>query len=753
MQPDMTILKATQKGQLPLGNQLSKKAKEAAVLKDLNSASLISFGQLCDDDCQVLLDKYECRVTKNQKLIMQGWRNKNDGLWDIPIGNLPLHRKDHPPIQQRINIIIRKDKTKLDLIRFLHASAFSPVKDTLIKAIKKNHFKSWPGLTAKLVRKSLPDSVATAKGHMNQERQGLQSTKGNISSPLAPDDDDMFPLSDAPNVKQHQVIYAIMDNLSKAYIDLTGRFPHCSSRGNQYILVGYHHDSNAILSTPLRKRTAAEITRGWTILNNKFASAGTEPTAYVIDNEANMLLKTAMTKRNIKYQMVPPNCHRANTAERAIQTYKNHLKAGLASTDPDFPIQEWDRLLEQADLTLNLLRAARCNPKLSAWAYLFGEFDFNATPLAPPGMKIISHAKPAKRASWDFNGEEGWYTGPSLSHYRCIKGYFPKTKAARDTDTVTFFPSVIPIPQVGLEDFLRQAASDIVTILTDPPSTTALKLQVGDTTKNAMLELASIFNRVAPLPKTQLPPSTITPTPRVQLSPRKTVQFQIPSVCPESPRVNVSPQRVDAIPPRVGKTPPYAGSYQQKLPVVDYEPSELATNFRNIAARTLLAQHLFTPTLHHLFQPNGRKETLDSVLRGKDAATWKRSLSNEIGRLAQGNDYGVTSTDTIEFIHKCDVPQGRTVTYANFILDYRPLKAEQHRIRLVAGGDKLPYLDDAGAPAASILETKILLNSVISDAAAGAKFASFDIKDFFLATPMEKPEYMRLLWKHIPEDI
>ena len=183
MQPDMTILKATQKGQLPLGNQLSKKAKEAAVLKDLNSASLISFGQLCDDDCQVLLDKHECRVTKNQKLIMQGWRNKNDGLWDIPIGNLPLHRKDHPPIQQRINIIIRKDKTKLDLIRFLHASAFSPVKDTLIKAIKKNHFKSWPGLTAKLVSKSLPDSVATAKGHMNQERQGLQSTKGNISSP------------------------------------------------------------------------------------------------------------------------------------------------------------------------------------------------------------------------------------------------------------------------------------------------------------------------------------------------------------------------------------------------------------------------------------------------------------------------------------------------------------------------------------------------------------------------------------------
>ena len=52
-----------------------------------------------------------------------------------------------------------------------------------------------------------------------------------------------------------------------------------------------------------------------------------------------------------------------------------------------------------------------------------------------------------------------------------------------------------------------------------------------------------------------------------------------------------------------------------------------------------------------------------------------------------------------------------------------------------------------------LLTSTPLLNSVISDAAAGAKFASFDIKDFFLATPMKEPEYMRLLWKHIPEDI
>ena len=128
-------------------------------------------------------------------------------------------------------------------------------------------------------------------------------------------------------------------------------------------------------------------------------------------------------------------------------------------------------------------------------------------------------------------------------------------------------------------------------------------------------------------------------------------------------------------------------------------------------------------------------------------------MSNEIGRLAQGNDHGVTSIDTIDSIHKREVPQGRDIMYANFILDYCPLKDENHRVLVVVGGDKLSYFEDAGAPAASILETKISLNSVISDAATRAKFASFDIKYFFLATPMDKTEYMRLMWKHIPDDI
>ena len=85
--------------------------------------------------------------------------------------------------------------------------------------------------------------------------------------------------------------------------------------------------------------------------------------------------------------------HRCNAAEHAIHTLKNHYLAGLASCDNFSPLAEWDRLLPQVELTLNLLRSSRVNPSLSAYAYLFGNFNFNKTPLASPGTKVLIHKK------------------------------------------------------------------------------------------------------------------------------------------------------------------------------------------------------------------------------------------------------------------------------------------------------------------------------------------------------------------------
>ena len=145
----------------------------------------------------------------------------------------------------------------------------------------------------------------------------------------------------------------------------------------------------------------------------------------MLDNEVSFKFKSALRKRNINYQLVPPHVHRRNAAKRAIHTFKNHFLSVLRAADPEYPVAEWDRLLSQAELTLNLLRPSRINPRLSAYAYLFGLFDFNRTPLAPAGTKVLVHEKSRQRASWANHGIQGWYVGPSLEHYRCVKCYIP----------------------------------------------------------------------------------------------------------------------------------------------------------------------------------------------------------------------------------------------------------------------------------------------------------------------------------------
>jgi hypothetical protein len=77
--------------------------------------------------------------------------------------------------------------------------------------------------------------------------------------------------------------------------------------------------------------------------------------------------------------------------------------------------------VEQAVINLNLLvQGSRLNPHLPTWAYFYGNFDFNQTPLAPPSIHIIAHEKPADRETWSPRGLDGWYIGPALESYCCF---------------------------------------------------------------------------------------------------------------------------------------------------------------------------------------------------------------------------------------------------------------------------------------------------------------------------------------------
>ena len=85
--------------------------------------------------------------------------------------------------------------------------------------------------------------------------------------------------------------------------------------------------------------------------------------------------------------------------------------------------------------------------------------------------------------------------------------------------------------------------------------------------------------------------------------------------------------------------------------------------------------------------------------------TWNFSLSNELGRLAQGIN-SIKGNNIINFTARSEVPLDRIVTYANMVCDYISHR-KKDRVYLEVGCDRLFYEDDAASPVISLLEKKI----------------------------------------------
>ena len=100
--------------------------------------------------------------------------------------------------------------------------------------------------------------------------------------------------------------------------------------------------------------------------------------------------------------------HRRNRAEHAILTFKSHFLSILAGMDSAFPPYLWDLLLPQAELTLNLLWQSMLNPRISAWEYFQGPFDFNKMPLGPVGCwdhsAVVGFLRKAGTLHWIRHG-------------------------------------------------------------------------------------------------------------------------------------------------------------------------------------------------------------------------------------------------------------------------------------------------------------------------------------------------------------
>ena len=433
---------STHTGVLNLKN-LPKHTKRVHLFPALHNKSLVSIGHLCDAGCEAIFTATTVSITYQKDVILTGTRSPTtNNLWylDFP----------ESPTKDSANSITLPHKAA-ELVAFSHAALFSPVLSTLSTALTKGYIPGFPGLSPQSVNKYPPHSIATHKGHLDQSRKNQRSTKKYANpkqhrkatktpSPVQQEDSEDFPPLITNGERTNYLYPAVIELTQPAgtiHTDQTGKFPVQSKSGNNYLLILYDYDSNYIHAEPIKNRSASEILRAYQRAHKVLVNAGLRPKLQRLDNECSTLLKDYMHEQNVDYQLVPPGTHRRNAAERAIRTFKNHFIAGLSSVDPKFPLNLWDKLIPQALITLNLLRGSRLNPKLSAYAQVNGPFDFNKTPIAPPGTRVLVHEKPTLRGSWDPHGVDAWYLGPAMESYRCYRTWIWKTQSERISDTLS----------------------------------------------------------------------------------------------------------------------------------------------------------------------------------------------------------------------------------------------------------------------------------------------------------------------------
>jgi hypothetical protein len=186
--PDNTTLKSTGSTQLPF-QQLSTKAREASILPGLTK-SLISVNVMAGNGYTTIFRPRDKGVTfhkegmltikTSEPPVLQGCKKKGEKLWTLSMPQTT--KKKHEEISNVHNL-----PSISQTIKYHHASAGYPVKDTWIKAINAGNYTTWPGLTSAAVQKHFPKSNKMKKGHMKRHQQGVRSTKVLQSTPAGED--------------------------------------------------------------------------------------------------------------------------------------------------------------------------------------------------------------------------------------------------------------------------------------------------------------------------------------------------------------------------------------------------------------------------------------------------------------------------------------------------------------------------------------------------------------------------------------
>lgn len=771
--PDGSSLISRQSGTLAVGG-LPKACTAVRVVIGLEEPSLLSIAPFCDQNMRVTFTRHDATIVDAYgKVVLSGSRNHETSLWEFdPTANTDFPDFSLSPAVSQANRIFHCPQEDNQLVQFFHAALCSPAESTLIQALDAG-FVQFPGLSSRLVRKFPQQSWATAKGHLDRTRQGILSSKPTSADAQDTEYWDQDSLGSTPEVpdpdsspaKAVSVAVIHVDPTGIVSSDPTGRLPVTSARGHQYIMVLFSTDANYILPIPMINRSKEEHMRAFAIAHAFFNARGFPSVLHVMDNESAADTRQFLAESQIQTQLVPPSNHRANKAERAIRTFKNHFIAALSGLPSQFPQAQWDHLLPQIELTLNLLRRCRIKPQISAWEAVNGAYSYSKHPIAPLGTPILIFDAPDARRTFAAHGAPGFYLGPSFDHYRCFNCWSSTTHSTRVSDTVSWHPVSAPfpvshpqhlllrvreylqrsdllIPQARVQaaiEHLDAALETVATIRTRdiPTNNEGPHTPPGFAPFRALNPFEGRNARPKPPPPQHLfaPPVPPAPVPRVEDLPAAEIVWPSPHEEPTPlPRVDTPP------------TPPAPTlTLEATLNTQPAEPTAIEHIQPPATPELRRSTRLRRPNSLYPAEASVAAVSLppmSTLLRGPDCLRWMLATEQEFTRLA-------TEWKVMEFIPFRDMPKETRPHLWNAIPSIKTDAEGNHKMRVrgCVNPAQQDHTQDVAALTAALPAIKILLNITATE---DRVWSSADIKDYYLHSQLPAAEYMRIPFKSIP---
>ena len=475
--------------------------------------TLLSVSDYCKrNNASFVFDKHNCRVTSKSvplsptDILLTAPLNPATGLYTTPLGKLPTSNNSELNLQPAYANAIYfhhgiHHQNDFELVSFYHKMFGCPPASTFLKAISQlDDLQCFPGLTTDKIRKNLPHDPITSTGHMKRIRQGLGSTKRFVIPNYPPTNNRLYAVT--ISIKDTDELTSLFSSIKyhnkSLYADLTGRMPVTSYDGYEYICVFYHPGRNYIHLEPMKTRTGKEYRDTFSKALSFYEAKLTIVSRFITDNETSKEVTDFFDSKNLAYQFVPPQNHRANQAERAIDTVKSHIISTINATDRSFDLKLWPALLPQIEITLNWMRVSTTNPRLSAYASLFGPYNYNKHPMVPLGTKVMVYTSKSERVttSWGDKSKEGFYVGPSLNHYRCYRIYLPETKKFIPSDTVIFYPERYIMPGGNSIELLDKSITYLTDVLNEislPPNGSPDKAAISKKILDGFQEMRNLF--------------------------------------------------------------------------------------------------------------------------------------------------------------------------------------------------------------------------------------------------------------------